>query len=74
MLSCSAVGLEHGLGGECRATYTALVLGGFMLLNGKSYGVPDDSDASIDEKEEDISEEDEYTDAEDDGVIEIWER
>jgi hypothetical protein len=40
-------------------------------LNGKSYGVPDDSDASIDEEEEYSSEEDEYADAEDDGVIEI---
>jgi hypothetical protein len=38
-----------------------------MLLNGKSYGVPGDNNASVDEEEEDISEIDGYADAEDDG-------
>jgi hypothetical protein len=52
--------------------WTGIKLGGFMLLNGKSYGVPNDSDASIGEEEEDISKEDEYADAEDDGFIKIW--
>jgi hypothetical protein len=43
-----------------------------MLLNSKSSGVPDDSDASINKEEEDISEEDECADAEYDGFSEIW--
>jgi hypothetical protein len=43
-----------------------------MILNSKSYDVPDDSDASTNEEEEDFSEEDECADAERDGFIEIW--
>jgi hypothetical protein len=40
--------------------------------HGKSNCVPDDSNTSLDEEEEDISEDDEYADAEDDGFIKIW--
>jgi hypothetical protein len=43
-----------------------------MLLNKKSYGVPDDCNASINEEEEAISEENECADAEYDGFLKIW--
>jgi hypothetical protein len=48
--------------------WAGVKLGGFMLLNGYSYGIPDDSDVSIEEDDMDDMGDD---DSEDDRIIHI---
>jgi hypothetical protein len=51
--------------------WAGVKLGGFMLLNGYSYGIPDDSDVSIEEDDMDDMDDMGDDDSEDDQIIYI---